>query len=260
MLKIEGLVAGYAGTAVLHGIDLALAQGEIATLIGSNGAGKSTLVQCISGLRTPMAGRILLDGQPIGALRPADRLRLGIAHVPEGRQVFGAMTVAENLALGGRIARPGATRAQRLDQVCTDFPILRDRMHDPAGNLSGGQQQMLAIARGLMSGPRLLLLDEPSLGLSPLLVADVFRLIQRLRGQGLTILLAEQNARSALSIADRGHVVENGRIRLEGPAAALLASPEIDQRYLGGSSGAPRPSGAADSLARRLQDCIGTPA
>jgi len=253
MLQIQGLVAGYGAGPVLHGIDLDLQEGEIVTLIGSNGAGKSTLVQCISGLRRPSAGRILFEGVPIGAHSPAERLRLGIAHVPEGRQVFATMTVAENLALGGHAA--GGDTAGRLRDVCATFPVLDQRMGDVVGNFSGGQQQMLAIGRGLMSGPRLLMLDEPSLGLSPLLVNEVFRLIRQLRDKGVTILLAEQNARSALSIADRGYVVANGRVALSGPARTLLDSAEIAERYLGGGS-ASRPGGTGADIAERLRGCI----
>ena len=259
MLQVEGLVAGYAGNAVLHGVDLTLRQGEIVTLIGANGAGKSTLVQCISGLQRPMAGRIRFEGKPIETLGPADRLRLGIAHVPEGRQVFAAMTVAENLALGGLTAPRGTAQAERLQAVCARFPVLRERMGELVGNFSGGQQQMLAIARGLMSGPRLLLLDEPSLGLSPLLVGEVFRLIRELRERGLTVLLAEQNARSALSIADRGTVIENGRVGLSGPAQDLLGSPEILERYLGRRAATAAPERETAALAARLQACIGGP-
>ncbi len=253
MLDVKGLVAGYGSGPVLHGIDLHLHQGEIVTLIGANGAGKSTLVQCISGLRRPSAGRIVFEGASIEARSPADRLRMGIAHVPEGRQVFAAMTVAENLALGGQAV--GGDMATRLREVCETFPVLGQRMGEIVGNFSGGQQQMLAIGRGLMSGPRLLMLDEPSLGLSPLLVQEVFRLILQLRDKGLTILLAEQNARSALSIADRGYVVENGRVTLSGPARELLDSSEIAERYLGGGS-ASRPGGAHADLADRLRACI----
>ncbi len=261
MLQVEGLVAGYGGNAVLHGIDLVLHQGEIVSLLGANGAGKSTLVQCISGLITPMAGRLLFEGKPIASARPADRLRLGIAHVPEGRQVFASMTVAENLALGGYAGPGGAAgHARRLRDVCDQFPVLRDRMGTVVGNFSGGQQQMLAIARGLMSAPRLLMLDEPSLGLSPLLVAEVFRLVQALRDQGLTILLAEQNARSALGVADRGYVIENGRVTLSGAAKDLLASPEIAERYLGGVGAATQTPEVTADLAARLRRCIGSAA
>ena len=252
MLQIEAVQAGYATGPVLHGIDLVLHPGEIVTLIGANGAGKSTLVQCVSGLRRIQSGRILFEGRPIQALEPAARLRLGIAHVPEGRQVFAGMTVAENLALGALVAPRGA--AGRRTALCLCFPVLAERMDQLVGNFSGGQQQMLAIARGLMSNPRLLLLDEPSLGLSPLLVAEVFRLVRQLRDQGLTILLAEQNARAALAIADRGYVVENGRVALSGPAAELLASPEIAERYLG-SNVTTRAASAA--LAAQLSECIG---
>ena len=259
MLRVEGLVAGYGTGPVLHGIDLELRAGEIVTLIGANGAGKSTLVSVLSGLLRPSAGRVVFDGADITALPSAGRLRRGLCHVPEGRQVFAGMTVAENLALGGRLATV-AQRAERLAAMGEQFPVLRDRMGDLVGNFSGGQQQMLAIARGLMSGPRLLMLDEPSLGLSPLLVGEVFRLVQHLRDRGLTVLLAEQNARAALRIADRGYVVENGRIALSGPAAELLRSPEVTERYLGGaapSAGAQAERAMAErAMADRLRACI----
>ncbi len=257
MLQVQGLSLGYTGTPVLEGADLSLSQGEIITLIGANGAGKSTLVKGISGLMRPMAGQVLFEGQVVNALSPAERLRLGITHVPEGRQVFAGMTVAENLQLGAFVARQD--RQDRLRQVCEQFPVLRERMRDVVGNFSGGQQQMLAIARGMMSGPKLLMLDEPSLGLSPLLVAEVFRLVQQLRDRGLTILLAEQNARAALSIADRGYVIENGRVTLSGPARDLLASPEVAARYLGVGAAGNVPSAATARLAAELRACIGTP-
>jgi branched-chain amino acid transport system ATP-binding protein len=261
MLELRGVSAGYtAGAPVLQEIDLALAQGEIVTLVGANGAGKSTLVKTISGLMRPVAGQILFEGRPIEALPPAERLALGIAHVPEGRQVFAGMTVAENLRLGayaGRGSRDPTARAERLQDVCAQFPVLRERMGDAAGNFSGGQQQMLAIARGLMSGPQLIMLDEPSLGLSPLLVAEVFRLVRQLRDRGLTVLLAEQNARAALAIADRGYVIENGRVTLSGPAADLLASPEIAARYLGVGGAGTALSEASVQLAAELRACIG---
>jgi branched-chain amino acid transport system ATP-binding protein len=174
-------------------------------------------------------GTIHFEGTRIDRLPAAARLRRGIAHVPEGRQVFAGMTVAENLTLGA-LTNAGP---DRLDLVCGLFPILRERMRALAGNFSGGQQQMLAIGRGLMSGPRLLVLDEPSLGLAPMLVGEIFALIAGLRSQGISVLLAEQNARAALAIADRGYVIENGRVTLSGPAADLLHSPEIAARYLG---------------------------
>lgn len=256
MLAIEGLSAGYGAEPVLHGVDLTLGEGEIVTLIGSNGAGKSTLVATISGLMRPMAGRVLFEGRPLTDLSPAARLELGIAHVPEGRQVFASMTVIENLQLGGRVAEGRPGHAERLEEVFARFPVLRERAGDVVANFSGGQQQMLAIARGLMSGPRLLILDEPSLGLSPLLVQDVFRLIADLRARGLTILLAEQNARSALSIADRAYVIENGRITLSGTAREMRASSDIAERYLGRTTGAARPDAAIGDLAGRLRACI----
>lgn len=254
MLEVKGLSLGYGGDAVLEGADLDLSQGEIVTLVGANGAGKSTLVKGISGLMQPLAGRVMFEGRDLNGTGPAERLRLGISHVPEGRQIFAGMTVLENLQLGAYLG----SQAGRLDDVCDQFPVLRERLHDVAGNFSGGQQQMLAIARGLMTGPRILLLDEPSLGLSPLLVNEVFKLIQQLRQRGLTILLSEQNARAALAIADRGYVIENGRVTLSGPARDLLASPEIAERYLGVGS-AHRETETENRLAAELRECIGAP-
>jgi branched-chain amino acid transport system ATP-binding protein len=253
ILGVSGLSAGYGAGPVLHGIDLTLQAGEIVTLVGANGAGKSTLAATISGLMRPLAGKITFDGADITALGPAERLRRGLCHVPEGRQVFAGMTVRENLLLGGRLADP-ASRADRLDSVCRRFPVLRERLDSLAGNFSGGQQQMLAIARGMMASPRLILLDEPSLGLSPLLVGEMFRLVQALRDDGLTILLAEQNARAALSIADRGYVIENGRVALSGPAAELLRSPDVTEKYLGGAT--PAASNGVTAMGSRLQACI----
>lgn len=258
ILDLRGVSAGYGSEPVLQGIELSLARGEIVTLVGANGAGKSTLVKTISGLMRPMAGEITFEGRRIDALSPAERLRLGIVHVPEGRQLFAGMTVAENLRLGAIVTgeSTGAGLDARMREVLDIFPVLRDRLGDPAGNFSGGQQQMLAIARGLMSRPRIVMLDEPSLGLAPLLVAEVFRLVQDLRVRGLTVLLAEQNARSALSIADRGYVIENGRVTLSGPAAELLASPEIAARYLGVGTAVPATQ-ASVRLAAALRECIG---
>jgi branched-chain amino acid transport system ATP-binding protein len=254
MLEVQDLSLGYGGDPVLQGVSLGLEKGEIVTLVGANGAGKSTLVQGISGLMQPLAGRVMLDGASLNGTDPAERLRRGIAHVPEGRQIFAGMTVLENLQLGAYLEGG----ANRLDEVCGLFPVLRERLHDVAGNFSGGQQQMLAIARGLMSGPRIVLLDEPSLGLSPLLVGQVFKLVQLLRARGLTILLSEQNARAALAIADRGYVIENGRMTLSGPGRELLASPEIAERYLGVGT-AHRATDAENRLAAELRECIGAP-
>jgi len=251
LLEISGVTAGYGSGPVLHGIDATLKAGEIVTLIGSNGAGKSTLVKTISGLIRPLSGTIVFDGNVISQLSPAARLRAGIAHVPEGRQVFAGMTVAENLDLGG-YCRGARRNADRFDEVCELFPVLRGRLGDLAGNLSGGQQQMLAIARGLMSKPRLLLLDEPSLGIAPLLVAEIFSLIARLRDQGITVLVAEQNARQALAIADRGYVMENGRLTIAGPATELASSPQVAERYLG-VAGRASPAGDSAGMAERLR-------
>jgi branched-chain amino acid transport system ATP-binding protein len=255
LLELKSVSVGYGHNCVLQNVDLTLEHGEIVTLLGANGAGKSTLAKSISGLLRIQAGRILLEDEPIEAMPPAERLRRGIAHVPEGRQIFAGMTVAENLELGA-YASAKADHAARLESVWTLFPLLRDRMKDIAGNFSGGQQQMLAIARALMSKPRLLLLDEPSLGVAPLLVAEIFRLIVALRAQGIAILLAEQNARQALSIADRGYVFENGKIALSGSSKALLNSADIAERYLGMGGAAEISETASDALASRLRNVL----
>ena len=252
LLELRSIAIGYGHHRVLEDINLTLDRGEIVTLLGANGAGKSTLAKAVSGLLRPKAGQILLEGNAIEALPPAERLRRGIAHVPEGRQIFAGMTVAENLALGA-YAVPEADAAAQLESVWKLFPVLRERMNDIAGNFSGGQQQMLAIARGLMARPKILVLDEPSLGVAPLLVTEIFRLIVALREQGITILLAEQNARQALSIADRGYVFENGRITLSGAAGDLLNSREVAERYLGMSGTAETSDAAGAALAARLR-------
>jgi len=236
MLEVRRLSTGYSGRAVVHEIDLVVEPGRIVALVGANGAGKSTLLKAISGLLPPLAGQILLDGSAIERRTPRERVLAGIAHVPEGRQVFGGLTVVENLRLGayahrGRIGEAGIN--ERISKVCERFPVLLERMHQPAGTLSGGQQQMLAIARGLMAQPRLLLLDEPSLGLSPILVAEIFRMIKQLRAQGIAILLSEQNARMSLAIADHAYVIETGRVALAGRGQDLLGRPEVAERYLG---------------------------
>ena len=232
-LELSGVSAGYGTGAVLHDITLAVPPGEIVTLIGANGAGKSTLAKTISGLLPCQGGVIFWKGVPISHLPTAERLRRGIAHVPEGRQLFTGMTVDDNLALGASIRPNGQPEPGAREEALRLFPVIAERLGDMSGNFSGGQQQMLAIARGLMSSPTLLILDEPSLGLSPKLVGEIFDLIKGLRDRGMSILLAEQNARAALAIADRGAVIENGRIVLEGKAADLLHSPDIAERYLG---------------------------
>ena len=232
-LELSGISAGYGTGPVLHDINLVVPPGEIVTLIGANGAGKSTLAKTISGLLPSLSGQILWNGQRIDRLSTAERLSRGIAHVPEGRQLFTGMTVEDNLGLGASIRPRGQPEPSARAEALRLFPVISERLGDMAGNFSGGQQQMLAIARGLMSSPHLVILDEPSLGLAPKLVAEIFDLIKGLRDRGMSILLAEQNARAALSIADRGAVIENGRIVLEGRASDLLHSSDIAERYLG---------------------------
>jgi branched-chain amino acid transport system ATP-binding protein len=252
MLQLEDVTAGYGSTPVLHGVSLSVPDAAVVSLVGANGAGKTTLARVISGLLPERGGRILFGGKSITPLSPGARLALGIAHVPEGRQVFAGLSVADNLRLGAfcrRDALSKAALASRIDEVIASFPDLRTRLSDPAGNLSGGQQQMLAIARALMSGPQLIVLDEPSLGLSPRFVAGVFRLIGNLRRSGIAVLLSEQNARLSLAIADHGYVVERGRITLSGPGPELLRHEEIVERYLGiGHTGRSAPE---DALAQR---------
>lgn len=255
LLELRSVSVGYGRNRVLQNVNLTLERGEIVTLLGANGAGKSTLAKSISGLLRTETGTILLDGEPLETLPPAERLRRGIAHVPEGRQIFAGMTVAENLDLGA-YASPELDHSERLAYVWKLFPVLRERMKDLAGNFSGGQQQMLAIARGLMSKPKILLLDEPSLGVAPLLVSEIFRLIVSLRAQGITILLAEQNARQALSIADRGYVFENGKITLSGSSSDLLNSPDIAERYLGMGSATEVSGAASAALAGKLRTVL----
>ena len=256
MLELRGISVGYTGSPVLTDINLELREGEIVTLVGANGAGKSTLVKAISGLLQPMSGEIWFEGRRIHALPTGERLKRGIAHVPEGRQVFAGMTVAENLNLGRYVSsEPERDRAQ-LARICAQFPLLRERINDVVGNFSGGQQQILAIARGLMSDPRLLLLDEPSLGMAPILVKELFELIQELRARGVSILLAEQNARSALAVADRGYVIENGRVALSGPASVLLNSKEIAERYLGVGTATAVSAAESARMAGRLRECV----
>ena len=254
-LELRGIAAGYGGNDVLRGVSLRVEPGEVVTLVGANGAGKSTLVKTVSGLLRPSTGQVLFDGQPVHRLSPAERLRRGIVHVPEGRQVFAGLTVEENLRLGSYLHR-GADLPARLREVCELFPVLGARLGDVAGNFSGGQQQMLAIARGMMGKPKLLILDEPSLGLSPQLVAEVFRLVQSQRGRGIAILLAEQNARAALLIADRGYVIENGSVAMEGAGRDLLASPEIAHRYLGTGEATQVSAEESRRLAERLRELV----
>ena len=232
MLEVAALRAGYGAIEVLRGVDLAVGAGEIVALLGSNGAGKSTLNNNISGLYRPFGGTIRFDGRDIAGTPSMQIVEAGLVQVPEGRRVFPNLTVRDNLDLGSyRRGKPA--RAQNLERVLATFPRLRERLRQAAGTLSGGEQQMLAIGRGLMAEPRLLILDEPSLGLSPLLVEEMFALIGRLNDSGLSILLVEQNVMQSLTIAHRAYVLENGRIALQGPAAELAEHPDLRKSYLG---------------------------
>ena len=232
-LQVDGLQVCYGRTTAVDGISLDVPQGSAVCLIGANGAGKTTTLRAISGLIRARAGRVVYGGMDI-VRRPAHRIAaMGLRHVPEGRQCFAELTVDENLALGAYLD-PAAAAAQRRDQVLTRFPRLRERLSQRAGSLSGGEQQMLAIGRALMGGPRLLLLDEPSMGLAPLFVEEIFTIIATLKAEGTTILLVEQNASAALDVCDHAYVLETGRIVLSGPAAQVAADPAVIAAYLGG--------------------------
>jgi len=233
VLKVEGVAAAYGVVAALRGIDLTVAPGELVCLIGANGAGKSSTLRAISGLLRPSAGRIVFDGNEIQGQEPAAILETGIAHCPEGRRVFPHLTVHENLAMGAYVRRDRHAVTADIERVCTHFPILGERRRQMAGTLSGGEQQMLAIGRALMSRPRLILLDEPSLGLAPAIVEATFAIIAGIRREGTTVLMVEQNAYLALRMADRGYVMETGRIVLEGRASDLLADDHVRRAYLG---------------------------
>ncbi len=232
MLEVTGLAVGYGALPVLRGLDLSIGAGEIVAVLGSNGAGKSTLNNALSGLLKPSAGAIRFGGVEIAGARPAAIVALGLIQVPEGRRVFANLSVRENLEMGS-YRRGRGRRARNLERVCAIFPRLRERLAQRAGTLSGGEQQMLAIARALMAEPRLLVLDEPSLGLSPLLVEEMFTLVADIRGEGLSVLLVEQNVVQSLSIADRAYVLEHGQFALSGPAASLLEDPRLRKTYLG---------------------------
>lgn len=232
MLKVENVVSRYGRIEVLHGVSLQVGAGEIVSLIGSNGAGKTTLMRVISGILPMTSGRILFDDEEIDRLPAHIRVVRGIAQVPEARQVFAPLSVDDNLLLGG-FRRNAADVPRELDRIYSLFPALADRRGIAAGNLSGGQQQMLAIGRALMSGPRLLLLDEPSMGLAPVLVDLILNTVVALRKDGVTILLVEQNVNAALAIADRAYVIETGRIVLNGASATLADDPRVREAYLG---------------------------
>ncbi len=233
MLRVHNLFAGYKGNTVLQGVSLRIERGEIVALVGANGAGKSTLVRVISGLMKPASGEITFEGTSIAGLGAHEIVPLGIAHVPEGRMVFPRMTVEQNLMLGAFTQKDPAERKRTLERIFTIFPRLKERQHQLAGTMSGGEQQMLAIARGLMSKPKLLILDEPSLGIMPILVAEIFDMIGEIARQGTTILLLEQNVREALELADRGYVLQTGRIVEEGTGEELLDSETVQKAYLG---------------------------
>ena len=233
-LKIAGLEVAYGRTEAVRQIDIDVPAGRVVCLIGANGAGKTSTMRAISGLKRPKAGQILLDGQDIAGL-PAHRIAaLGVLQVPEGRQVFAELTIAENLALGAYLVRDKAEISRRQERVLARFPRLRERLGQAAGSMSGGEQQMLALGRALMGGPKVLLLDEPSMGLAPLFVDEIFHIISDLKREGTTILLVEQNASAALEVADDAYVLENGRIVLSGSAADVAEDPNVAAAYLGG--------------------------
>ena len=233
MLRVENVEVAYAKIQALWGVTLDVQEGEIVALVGANGAGKTTMLKTISGLMRPRAGSISLGGDPIHSLSTMEIVARGVVHVPEGRKLFPDMTVRDNLLLGGfgKAARPH--QRERLAHVFSVFPRLQERAGQLAGTLSGGEQQMVAIARGLMAGPRILMLDEPSLGLAPIMVAEMFRVIEEINRSGTTVLLVEQNTEHALAIAHRGFVLESGRVVLSGTGQELLANERVRQAYLG---------------------------
>lgn len=232
VLELSGLRTRYGRIEAIHGVDVTVGQGQLVALIGANGAGKTTLLRCISGTQPLSAGRITAFGQDISTMRPEQRVRLGISQVPEGRQVFAPMTIEDNLRMGA-FTRPAAEIEARMEEMFALFPVLKEKRALLAGNLSGGQQQMLALARALMAKPKLLLLDEPSMGLAPLIVEEIFRVIERLKAAGMTILLVEQNASMSLEIADYAYVLETGEVVLSGPGKDLLTDSAVQSAYLG---------------------------
>ena len=234
LLRAEGMTAGYGKMAILHDVTLEVRPGEMVSVIGPNGAGKSTAFKTIVGFLRPTSGRVLFDGQDIAGLRPDQVLVRGLAYVPQGRIVFPQMTVLENLEMGAYIERDATRIRQALDRVCALFPILGERRSQKAGTMSGGEQQMVAIGRALMTTPKLIMLDEPSLGLAPKFVTLIFDKLTEMKRAGFTLMVVEQNAARALAVADRGYVLELGRNRFEGTGEALLADPEVKRLYLGG--------------------------
>ena len=233
LLQIRNLECYYGPVMALRGVSVNVPEGSVVAILGANGAGKTTLLRTVSGIMDPDRGQVLLEQEPIEHLEPDRIVRKGVVHVPEGREIFPLLSVEDNLAMGA-FTRTGQRVEEDMEMVFNYFPILGERLRQPGGTLSGGQQQMLAIGRGLMSCPRILLLDEPSLGLSPILVRDVFAIIRRLnRERGITILLVEQNAKAALDVADFGYVMETGRIVMDGPTERLRKSRDIQEFYLG---------------------------
>lgn len=233
MLKLENIHAAYHASDVLDGVSFNVPKGSIVTLLGSNGAGKSTTLKVISCLLRANQGKIIFDGQDTTHMRPEKAVEMGIVHVPEGRRIFPQLTVLENLKIGSYTRKDRTDVEADIQKMYEYFPVLSDRKAQVAGTLSGGEQQMLAIARGLMAKPKLLLLDEPSLGLAPLIVQEIFTMVKKIREEGTTILLVEQNAYQALGIADYGYILENGRIVLEGPCSELKENEEVKKSYLG---------------------------
>ena len=234
LLEIHDLHAGYGQSHVLHGMSLQAAQGEFITLLGRNGMGKSTTIKCLMGLMRPRAGTIRFDGRDITTSPSHQIARLGLGLVPEGRQIFPNLSVEENLLATARKPAGATPASWTLEKVYALFPRLQERRNNPGTRLSGGEQQMLAIGRALMSKPRLMILDEPSLGLAPLVIRQIFEIIAQLRDDGITVFLVEQNAHQALHLADRGYVLETGRVRLQDTGLNLLANPDVQNAYLGG--------------------------
>lgn len=235
LLEVKNLAVSYGAIRALHGISFHVDEGEVVTLIGANGAGKSTTLRAISGLQPADSGHILYRGEDITQTEASAIVRRGVVHVPEGRHIFAPLTVRENLEMGAFTRKDKNEIEESMTHVFQLFPRLKERLEQPGGTLSGGEQQMLAVARALMAKPHLLLMDEPSMGLAPILVEEIFEIIAEISQQGVTILLVEQNAHMALSVAKRGYVIETGRIELEGAAQDLAANPQVRAAYLGGS-------------------------
>lgn len=234
MLELKNLNVYYGAIHALKSLNVKINEGEIVTLIGANGAGKSTTLKAVSGLIKPRSGEIIFDGKNINALSAPDIVKLGMVHVPEGRRIFSTMSVLENLEMGAYTKSNKAEIAEDIEKAYTYFPILKERREQLAGTLSGGEQQMLAIARGLMSRPKMILLDEPSMGLAPIIVSEIFEIIRTINKSGMTVLLVEQNANMALKIADRAYIIRTGEIELEGKASELLNDESVKNAYLEG--------------------------